>query len=79
MEILGPAWKVELFVGDAPCLAGLGQAGLLDVMRDVVTKVGFCPVPTPCTCWRQGQRGGGRRVGCLDGPERQGHGSLATD
>lgn len=48
MEILGPAWKVELFVGDAPCLAGLGQAGLLDVMRDVVTKVGFCPVPTPC-------------------------------
>lgn len=40
-EILGPAWQVDLFVGDAPCLAGLGQAGLADVMRDVVTKVGF--------------------------------------
>lgn len=40
MEIPGPAWEVDLFVGDAPCLAGLGQAGLLDVMRDVVTKVG---------------------------------------
>lgn len=23
-------------------------------------------------------RGGGRKVACLDGPERQGHGSLAT-
>lgn len=23
MEILGPACKVDLFVGDAPCLAGL--------------------------------------------------------
>lgn len=32
---------MDLFVGDAPCLAGLGQAGLPDVMRDVVTKVGF--------------------------------------
>lgn len=42
MEIPGPAWKVDLFVGDAPCLAGLGQAGLLDVMGDVVPKVGFC-------------------------------------
>lgn len=41
MEILGPAWQVDLFVGDAPCLAGLGQAGLADVMRDVVTKVGI--------------------------------------
>lgn len=40
-EILGPAWQVDLFVGDAPCLAGLGQAGLADVMRDVVTKVDF--------------------------------------
>lgn len=39
----GPACKVDLFVGDAPCLAGLGQAGPLDVMRDVVTKVGFSP------------------------------------
>lgn len=42
MEIPGPAWKVDLFVGDAPCLAGLGQAGPLDVMGDVVIKVGFC-------------------------------------
>lgn len=42
----GPAWEVDMFVGDAPCLAGLGQAGLLEVMRDVITNVGSAPPGT---------------------------------
>lgn len=42
MEILGPAWKVDLFVGDAPCLARSGPGWAAGGDEGCGHPSGFC-------------------------------------
>lgn len=43
MDMLGRPAKWACFSAMRPVRQGLGQAGPLDVMRDVVTRVGIAP------------------------------------